>query len=162
MRVHKYIPDKYYGFAIDPTLDKQVFFHLVTFNPGEIQTPSPTRCSKCPIPGCTWPDTDPPPILGEPVMVELAGGADKMGKAPKAKRVTRVQAPHPMMGHVDTFDAHRGYGFIAGDDGVPYHLHRSEVLDGKLPYQGRTVMFFAGIRMDRPRACHVKVCPWQT
>ena len=35
MRVHKYIPDRLFGFCVDDNGD-QVFFHLATFHPGVV------------------------------------------------------------------------------------------------------------------------------
>lgn len=80
------------------------------------------------------------------------------GRAPRAVRVERVLAPVTLEGVVDMFDAHRGFGFVLGEDGVSYHLHTSEILDNRLPVKGQTVLFFGGLRQGRPRACHVKVC----
>ena len=45
-----------------------------------------------------------------------------------------------------------------GSDHISYHLHESEVVDGRLPVTGRQVVFYPGLREGRPRACHVKVC----
>jgi len=137
MSIHKYIPQKFYGFAVD-NHGIQVFFHLENFNTN---------------------GTTPPPIVGELVDVEvdLQSGVSPGGKSPKAEKISRVQEPRQVQGVVHTFDAERGYGFISGNDGVYYHLHRSEVLGGKFPMAGQTVRFYVGIRQNRPRACHIEV-----
>ena len=80
------------------------------------------------------------------------------GKAPRADRVERVTAPVMLVGEVESFDTQRRYGFIMGSDRVSYHLHESEVVDGRLPISGKRVIFFPGLREGRPRACHVQVC----
>ena len=155
MRVHKYIPDRLFGFCVDDA-GEQVFFHLATFRPG---TTTGKRCSKCTQQGCTWVDAPPPPILGEEVDVTVdATNPPQTGRAPRAVRVERVTTPVAVEGIVDMFDAHRGFGFVVGEDGVSYHLHTSEILDNRIPVKGQTVLFFGGTRQGRPRACHVKVC----
>jgi len=157
MVVVKYIPDSLYGFARDPD-GNQVFFHQGVFQPGE--TPDPTAlCTRCTTAtDCTWSRTPPPPVLGEEVDVEV-DPHDSPGKAPRAQRVTRVTPPRVILGHVDSFDPHRGFGFARGDDQVTYHLHKSEIADGRIPLTRQTVVFYAGVRLDKPRACHVRVCP---
>ncbi len=87
-----------------------------------------------------------------------ASNPPQPGRAPRATRVQRVTDPLAVEGIVDMFDAHRGFGFILGEDGVTYHLHTSEILDNRMPVKGMTVIFFGGTRQGRPRACHVKVC----
>lgn len=156
MVVHKYIPDKLFGFAIDPFTGRQAFFHLGAFIPGRSEERQ--GCPQCPGHGCSWVSAPPPPILGEEVLVEvdLEGGED--GRAPRATRVERLTKPLALIGQVDTFDPHRGFGFITGGDGESYHLHNSEVIDRRIPVTGQTVVFFGGVRQGRPRACHVKVC----
>lgn len=151
MRVSKYIPDRMYGFLLreDGT---EVFFHLRVFHPLDewIQDP---RCPKCEN-KCQWATSAPPPILGELVEVELEPEEDKA----RASAVTRKETPVAIHGTVDTFDVTRGYGFLRGVDGKSYHLHRSEVTEGKIPIPGQDVMFYGGVRQGRPRACHVKIC----
>lgn len=156
MRVHKYIPSKLFGFCKALDSDREVFFHLGAFQP--VKQSVEKRCSLCPRGGCSLLSTPPPPILGEVVTVEVDFDAGEPGKAPRADKVTRTEPARAVEGKVDTFDVHRGYGFVKGDDGLSYHLHKSEILDGKIPTVGQTVMFFAGTRQGRPRACHVKVC----
>ncbi len=145
MRIAKYIPQGLYGFAEDS--EGQVFFHLGVFRPNDPSNPIP-------------------PILGEPVLVETDPDSTpvqnnpfqgKHTKAPRAKRVDRVQTPNLITGVVESFDSQRGFGYVLGSDGVLYHLHRSEVLDGALPLPDQEIEFYAGIRQDRPRACYVKV-----
>lgn len=154
--VQKYIPDRLYGFTQDDQGGK-AFFHLRVFRPGSTWTRC-VRCSACE--SCTWADNAPPPILGESVEVEI--GAERVMEGsdavPRAEKVTRLTVPVAISGRVDTFDAQRGFGFIQGDDGVSYHLHRSEVTEGRMPLPGSMVLFYPGIRQDRPRACHIKVC----
>lgn len=143
--VNKYIPEKLYGFCSDPEERFQVFFHLGSFKPGA------SSSSELP---------PPPPILGEEVEVEVDIDFMKGGvgdKAPRASCVTRIQEPRWVEGKVDTFDAHRGFGFVQGEDGVSYHLHKSEIINNRIPLTGQRVGFYAGRRMGRPRACHVNV-----
>lgn len=141
MRIHKYIPNKLYGFTIDNS-DFQVFFHLGQFKPYRKD-------------GNILPN-QPPPILGEPVLVSFYQN-DTTNKAPKAVNVERVQQPKKIMGTVESYDHSRGYGFIMGEDGVSYHLHNSEILNSRFPLQGEKVNFYAGIRLGKPRACHIEV-----
>jgi len=138
MYIHKYIPSKLYGFAITST-GEQVFFHLGQFKPKDFGI-----------------DPPPPPILGEPVMVtydEIEGAT----KAPRASLIVRTHKPKQVSGMVDSYDTSRGYGFILGEDGVSYHLHNSEILNKRIPLAGDKVVFFAGIRLGKPRACHIEV-----
>jgi cold shock CspA family protein len=96
--------------------------------------------------------------LGEEVEV-IAENATQIDKAPKASQVIRIQTPNPLVGIVELFDFHRGYGFAKGTDGQNYHLHKSEFLENKIPRIGQELVFFGGLRMGKPRACHVKICP---
>lgn len=138
MRIFRYYPDKLYGFC-QGDKGEEFFFHLSAFHPGD-------SLDDLPI----------PPILGEPVLVEgdLSNG---QGKAPRALSVTRLNPPRLLTGVVDSFDPSRHYGFICGEDGVDYHLHDSEVQEGRMPSKGASVEFYPGLREGRPRACHVKV-----
>ena len=156
MRVQKYIPAKLYGFCEDSDSGRQVFFHLRMFELGP--TLDLDRCLMCPRDGCTWLQYPPPPILGEEVDVLVDWELAKPGQAPRAQRVHRLHTPQALSGKVEIFDPHRGFGFVMGEDGESYHLHKSEILDNRLPLPGQLVMFYAGIRQGRPRACHVKVC----
>lgn len=141
MRVYKYIPNKLYGFAIDNN-DFQVFFHLGQFKPFREN-------------GLILP-LQPPPILGEPVLVSFYPNVDST-KAPKGISIERTQKPKTIMGTVESYDNTRGYGFIMGEDGISYHLHNSEILNNRYPLQGEKVKFYAGLRMGKPRACHIEV-----
>ena len=158
MRVFKYIPERLYGFTVDDA-GLQVFFHLGIFTPGTTWKEH-AFCISCPFTRCSWCTTPPPPILGEPVDVSVNLSRVPEGeKAPRATKVARIASPVVVKGLVETFDVHRGYGFIAGEDSRSYHLHKSEIQDGRLPRTGQVVMFYAGMRQGKPRACHIKVCP---
>ena len=143
MRVHKYIPSKLYGFTVGDDEDQQVFFHLGSFKPGDFAS----------MEG----QAPPPPILGERVECEIDYDNVPEGRAPRAASVLRLDAPLLLGGVVETFDSYRGYGFIIGDDGRSYHLHKSEVVGGKMPLPQLKVRFYAGLRQGRPRACHIEV-----
>jgi cold shock CspA family protein len=131
LSVAKYFPERMYGFL--RSLDgSDVYFHLGDFEGGS-----------------------PPPIIGE--RVEAHFNAPESDKAPKAQTVKRLDDPRSVKGVVDTFNADKGWGFVKGDDGQDYYLHRSEVLDGMLPMPGRRVTFFAGYKNERPRACYVGI-----
>lgn len=155
MRVSKYIPERLYGFCQDDT-GFEVFFHLASFQPGpDIVL---VKCSRCPgSPRCHIGTQAPPPILGEFVLVTF-DAVEGQQRAPRASKVVREAHPQRILGTVETFDTDRRYGFVKGMDQVAYHLHQSEVLDGRLPLAGKKVVFFPGVRENRPRACHVKVC----
>lgn len=160
MRVSKYLPERLFGFVINDA-GLEVYFQRGKFDPGTHQTATPTPvCSACR--GCSWATLAPGPLPGERVRVELSfDPADPpVGeRAPRASRVLRLNPPTLVQGVVESFDVHRGYGFVRGEDGLSYHLHRSEVLDGYLPVKDNLVRFFAGSRQARPRACYVKTCP---
>ena len=157
MRVQKYIPDKLYGFA-SPDGGSDVFFHLGAFRPGG-EVPPPTACTSCGSPCSEDAKLPPPPILGEEV--EVTYEVSEGDKAPRATLVERLTAPTPLHGRVGSMDPHRGFGFLEGEDGETYHLHRCEVVDGRLPLPGQQVLFYPGTRQERPRACHVRVCRWR-
>lgn len=132
MRVWLYVPSKLYGFCEDES-GGQVFFHLSAFAmaPGE-----------------------PPPILGEPVDVEvLASSAGKV----KARAVRRTSPPRVLSGVVKSFSAKDGWGFVTGSDRTDYYVHRSDVVDEHILVRGQTVKFCAGHKRGRPRACYVRV-----
>lgn len=155
MRVSKYLPEKLYGFCMGDT-GAEVFFHLAVFHPG--QDIAPTRCGRCPgPPHCPSDLVAPPPILGEEVLVTYEATGDS-SKAPRATRVVRVTPAVMLVGTVESFDHVRRYGFVQGTDQVSYHLHQSEIVEGRLPLVGSQLTFFAGLREGRPRACHVRVC----
>ena len=155
--VIKYIPEKLYGFAAETQTGQQVFFHLGVFRPGVMTLSAENPPCRSGV--CVWPEVSPPPILGEPVRVSILPNQKSTGRAPKANLVERLRSPMPIAGIVETFDSSRGFGFIQGSDETMYHLHKSEVLEGRIPLSSQMVIFFPGIRQDRPRACHVKVCP---
>lgn len=157
MFVTKYIPDKLFGF-LEGSIG-EVFFHLGVFRSDYRSEPFPS-CLKClRQESCYWVNGVPPPILGESVDVEIdLTQAAIPGKAPRALSVVRLTDPVAVHGRVESFDHLRGFGFVRGDNQSVYHLHRSEVQDGKIPLVGQSVVFYAGIRQGKPRACHVKVC----
>jgi cold shock CspA family protein len=132
MRVVMYSASKLYGFVGGEA--GQVFFHLESFHPG-----------------------NPPPICGEEVMVEFIPKEVGAERAPRASKVERISTPEYLHGVVDSFNEQRGWGFIQSDGGESFYLHRSEVLDGRLPLAGRRVSFYRGFRENRPRACYVRV-----
>lgn len=141
MRVQRYIPDRMYGFLGAGT-GPQVFFHLRAFHGGVAH-------------GIKVP---PLPIVGEPVDVVVE--RDPLNPENlRAARVTRVVEPVEIAGRVEMFDVTRGYGFVRGADGISYYLHRSEVIDGKIPLVDQPVLFYAAERQDKARACHVRICP---
>jgi cold shock CspA family protein len=129
MTVDKYFPEGLYGFVTNG--DRRLFFHLKDFDPGPYTGESPV-----------------PPVSGEDVDVEAAYSSDS------ADSVQRVEDPLEFRGSVDWFDAAKGYGFILGADGLAYYLHRSEVLDGRLPLPGLGVRFYTS---SKRRACFVQV-----
>ena len=157
MFISKYIPEKLYGFAVD-SADYQVFFHLGNFHPGEVWA-IPSKCHQCSQKNCNVLLGPPPPVLGEEVEVLIDNPDHLPDKAPKADRVTRILVPKPLQGTVEIFDHHRGFGFVKGDDNQSYHLHKSEFLDNRIPRIGQVIIFYGGSRQNKPRACHVKICP---
>lgn len=155
MWVNKYLPEKLYGFCLDES-GGEVFFHLAAFQPGPDLVV--VRCPSCAgAPQCDLTPQAPPPILGEEVHATYELDMTT-GRAPRASRVVRVTTPMMVLGVVESFDPVRRYGFIRGADRVSYHLHQSEIAEGRLPLAGMSATFFAGVREGRPRACHVKVC----
>ena len=155
MHIYKYIPDRLYGFA-QTASGSQVFFHLGAFFPGDV-VPDNMKCANCS--NCTWAQSSPPPILGEEVDVTYEEDLSGEGRAPRADKVVRLTTPVSLQGIVETFDPYKGYGFIKGSNGMSYHLHKSEVVEGRLPLKEMQVKLYVGIRMNKPRACYVKVCP---
>jgi cold shock CspA family protein len=157
LQIQKYIPEKLYGFVVQPETGYQAFFHLGAFNPG-LDWPVHLTCQTCPRKGCSWPATPTPPILGEWVDVDVNFNNLPEDRSPRAFKVIRTETPIIVVGKVDVFDCQRGYGFIKDDSNISYYLHRSEVLEGRFPLSGQTGIFYAGTRQGRPRACHVKLC----
>lgn len=135
MQVLKYLPASLYGFVVDDT-GLQVFFHIRAFTWGKFLT-------------------QPPPIVGEIVEVEIDMDTLISGKAPRARNVFRITEPQPAFGVVEEFSERKGYGFIRTTDGRSHYLHRSEMTDGRLPLPGMEVTFFEGFRQGRTRACYV-------
>ena len=130
-------PEKMYGFASSG--EAKVFFHQGVF-----------------VGGVEGAEHAPPPSVGERVLVDYDGEHTE-GQAPKAKSALRLDPPVLVTGIVTTFNAQKGWGFAAGEDGKSFYLHRSEVEDGRLPIEGQQVSFYAGFKRGRPRACYVQV-----
>lgn len=157
MKVHRYFPEKLYGFCKDDS-GLEFFFHLSVFDLGDPCSIEHRRCPKCPgQPRCPLVSAAPPPILGERVLVQ-ANAPDTVGRATKADRVSRTHPPLLLPGVVESFVALKRYGFIKGEDQISYHLHESEVIHGRQPFTGNRVLFYPGEREGKPRACHVVVC----
>jgi cold shock CspA family protein len=137
---------------LDPNSGVDVYFHLGDFDP---KGPWPGLDHTCPRSSpinFNW--ECPPPILGELVDVTYKGD-----NTLRANRVIRIDPPRLLHGLVDSFDPKHGYGFVRGsEDGVSYHLHQSEMIDGHFPQVGSNVVFFAGSRQGKPRAIHAHVC----
>ena len=157
MMVVKYIPERLFGFVMDPEVGLEVYFHLGDFDP---KGPWPASHHLCPISSRQFNWASPPPILGETVAVVVVPvNGVELSRPPRAQRVVRLDPPILLRGVVDSFDPQHGYGFVRGvEDGVSYHLHRSEMIDGQFPQVGSVVMFFVGVRQGRPRAIHAHVC----
>lgn len=135
MVVEKYIPKELYGFLspLDGS-EERLFFHLATFDPGPYVGESPI-----------------PPIVGEEVEVTDVSEA-------KVRRCERISLPLPIHGFVTWFSEQKGFGFAEDEEGEKYYLHRSEVLDGRLPLKGRLVSFYVATQARKPlRACYVTV-----
>ncbi len=131
MIVEKYVPSGLYGFLSD-TDQNGLFFHLSVFDPGAYVGDAPV-----------------PPIVGETVEVSLSDG--------KVSQCNRLHTPTHILGEIDWFSEDKGYGFIAGPN-EQYFLHRTEMLDGKLPLPGRRVSFYVTEQERKPlRACYVTV-----
>lgn len=140
MRVQKFIVGKLYGFCEDSD-GHVVYFHLETFrsHPDE-------KSFTFPIPG-------------EPVDVELFDQEtlDQNSRVkPRARKVWRKTKPEILTGRVTQYDRQRGFGFIQCDD-QKYFLHKTEVLDGKMPLLDDRVSFCAGEVKGRSRACVVRI-----
>lgn len=123
-----------YGFCGGPDEGVRVFFHAGSFE----------RENGTPL-----------PVVGEQVEVEFDPDTGEGDQAPRAARVVRLGPPTQLRGKVKSFSPKNGWGFIQGEDGVIYYLHRSEVEGGRLPLQGQEATFYAGRKNDKPRACYV-------
>lgn len=132
MRVTMYTPDRGYGFVKDEE-DNTVFFSAASF---ERLTPG-----------------GPPPVVGE--QVEVLEVQDTGKDYPKALRVIRKAAPAILSGIVKRFDSKGGWGFVIGDDGIEYFLHRSDIASSVIPIAGGRAVFYPCRRKGKPRACHV-------
>lgn len=99
---------------------------------------------------------EPPPVLGERVDVRDVRPSTDPKKAAKAKQVIRLTPPTKVAGQVQSFDHRAGWGFVAGADDKQYFLHRSDMVQPWLPLVGDRVVFFAGYKGERPRACYVR------
>lgn len=137
MRVRKYIQDRHYGFLSDNS-GREAFFHASVFDGGAKED-------------------SPPPVAGEEVLVDVDLDGTKEGVAARATRVRRLEEPKLLNGRVSSFNPERGFGFVEGEDGVTYYLHRSEVMGGRLPLSGLKVTFRVSEQKHRARACYVEV-----
>ena len=135
MRVTLYLSDRLYGFCEPVEGEGQVFFHASVFH--RLQ------------------DQEPPPILGE--LVEVVVGDFVSPGAPRALSVTRLAAPTYNEGKVLSFDVQQGWGFVRDDSGKEFFLHRSDILNGRIPIRGQRVRFINGNKNARPRACYIEV-----
>ena len=138
MVVEKYVPDGLYGFLAETGVSGErsahgeVFFHVSTFDPGPYVGDAPV-----------------PPIVGETVEVTIEEG--------KVVQCERLHTPVHVHGKVDWFSEQKGYGFIVSGE-TQYFLHRTEVLEGRLPLKGRRVSFYVTNQKKKPlRACYVTV-----
>ena len=132
MRVIMFSPQRGYGLANDEE-NNTVFFAASVFErlkPG-----------------------GPPPVLGEEVTVMDVQNTPK--NYPRANRVLRCERPTILGGVVKRFDSKGGWGFVIGDDGTEYFLHRSDIATSTIPIPGGRVVFYPCLREGKPRACHV-------
>lgn len=93
--------------------------------------------------------------------VELPDGQEpsaQKGKVPRALRVSRLDPVSVLLGQVSEFSSVKGHGHVVTREGQTYWLHRSEVQDGILPVPGMTMVFLAGTRQNKSRACHARTC----
>lgn len=137
MKVRKYIHERHYGFLSD-NQGREVFFHASVFDGGQKEG-------------------SPPPVAGEEVLVSVDFEGTSAEVAARASRVRRLAEPPLLEGVVSSFNSDRGFGFIEGEDEITYYLHRSEVLDGRLPLSGAKVHFRVSQQKHRARACYVDV-----
>lgn len=129
-------PGGLYGFCGDLSGGSRVFFHAGVFER----------------------DRDTPlPVVGEEVQVEFTPSTTQTDQAPRATRVRRLHNPVLLHGSIMSFNRKNGWGFIQGDDGVTYYLHRSEVEEGRLPLSKQRVEFYPGLKDGKPRACYVNL-----
>jgi len=158
MIVYKYLPDKMYGFVQD-TERRTAFFHVGSFYPGSwVKHP---YCESCNQLNCDWPLIPPPPIAGEEVIVELEFDLEKYSEdiiPPRSSKITRIHTPKPLRGIIKSFDNQRGYGFIIDSFNSDHYVHKSDIIDHRIPVIGQQVMFFPGTRDTKTRACHVRLC----
>lgn len=137
MEIHRYLAAKMYGFLRSED-GREAFFHLASFDAGP------------------WGEEPPPPISGEEVEVRIDFDSSSGKKAPRALRVTRCNPPQLLRGKVEKFYTVRGYGFIqCGEES--YFLHRSEVMENRVPQPDDVVEFYPGLRDGNPRACYVRI-----
>lgn len=130
--IQMYTPKGLYGFLANPD-GEDLYFHLSVFDPG-------AYIGEYPV----------PPIVGERVEAIVEGE--------KVLQCNRLNTPTEQFGVVKWFDADKGYGFVQREDKEIF-LHRSEVLNGRLPIKGRRVSFYMSENAEAPstRACHVSV-----
>ena len=129
MVVDLYAIDHGYGFC--RSADQRVFFRIEDFHRVGVGGPLP--------------------ICGERVSV---GDVVDGGKTPRATDVRRKVRPESLTGRVRSFDPDKGWGFVE-HGGEVYFLHRSDLSVPFVPIIGSQVVFYAGMRRGRPRACYV-------
>jgi len=94
--------------------------------------------------------SEPQPILGETVIVEL----DLQTENTRAISLRRIKTPQIITGTVSSFDSVKGWGFVTNTIGT-YFLHKSDFLHSFVPIIGNTVSFYGGRKKDKLRACYV-------
>ena len=61
-----------------------------------------------------------------------------------------------MNGKVKFYNRTKGFGFVAGEDGTEYFMHKTAIKDGYVPDEDDQVTFEAGESDKGPRASEVK------
>ena len=130
-QIKMYNPEGLYGFLSNPE-GSDLHFHLSSFDPGSYSGDFPI-----------------PPIVGETVEVVVENN--------KVVQCNRITTPSVREGVVKWFDSDKGYGFIEFESKQIF-LHRSEVLEGRLPLKGRRVSFYMADGENKSdRACYISV-----
>jgi cold shock CspA family protein len=130
--IDSYFRDKQWGWCALPD-GMRVYFHLDRFYA-----------------------ESPPPIIGEPVVVEGVKHHHD-GRFPKAGKVLRTTPPLYATGFVQSFDPKVGWGFVQSSTGDVCFLHATELVRPEVLSRGMRVGFYIGNKKSRIRACHVTV-----